>query len=60
MKDNKCLKCGGSEFEEGLHRIGPAKKVFSTGMTWYGGYKNAKELISYRCKQCGFIESYAK
>jgi predicted nucleic-acid-binding Zn-ribbon protein len=64
--NNKCPKCGG-EFEEGkVDSMSEAHTL--TGLhRWYQKLKmmhsfldNPKEIIVYRCKSCGYLESYAK
>lgn len=63
MEQNKCPKCGG-EFEEGFCADASysryIKPQWATNISFWTGLKNARNVISYRCKQCGFLESYAK
>ena len=68
-KNNKCLKCGGT-LEEGFIR--DAVPYGSVPSAWYRGplersrwmgVKTAGkvhyQVRTYRCTQCGFLESYA-
>lgn len=68
MRD--CPKCGSSQVEEGyqLDKGHGETHVASfikgkPDKRWWG-YKVAKEdrapIITYRCKRCGYLESYAK
>jgi predicted nucleic-acid-binding Zn-ribbon protein len=50
----KCPKCGG-EMEEGFLPGAPRWKC-GKPLFGIGGYR----LIGYRCKNCGFVEFYAK
>jgi predicted nucleic-acid-binding Zn-ribbon protein len=65
-KNKKCPKCGG-EFEEGF----VADKYSQTGaiskpqwgtktMLGFIGLKSAHKVKTYRCKSCGYLESYAE
>ncbi len=58
----ECPKCS-SEMEEGMARpngayVGTAK--WGKGINWVGNMKNGLDVITYRCKKCGYLESYAK
>ena len=33
---------------------------WGTGKTWYSSVKNKITVTTYRCKICGYLESYAK
>ena len=65
MQNNKCSKCGG-EIEEGMvadKSYGPfmdkpewGKKIFFLGTA----LEDAKDVKTFRCKACGYLESYAK
>lgn len=67
QKIKKCPKCGG-EFEEGLtsdvsgQAMEPTMKPFwgTKIRTIVGGLENPHEVTTYRCKSCGYLESYAK
>ena len=56
----KCPKCKG-EMEEGEESAVNAGIIY-----WCLGHnllqvpKKRKDKISYRCKECGYLESYAK
>ncbi len=57
----KCQKCGG-EMEEGLMKtpnMSP-NEVWGTKVNILGYLENKKEVKTYRCKKCGYLESYAK
>jgi predicted nucleic-acid-binding Zn-ribbon protein len=58
----KCPKCGG-EMEEGV--IGGLEGLRKWGKkgsdsVWDGNVKDGKEVVVFRCKVCGYLESYAK
>ena len=62
----KCPKCGG-EMEEGTiadtcNNIGSVKhQRWGTGIqSSLSGLENPREVITNRCKSCGYLESYAK
>ncbi|EKE13678.1 MAG: hypothetical protein ACD_12C00871G0001 [uncultured bacterium] len=67
----KCSKCSG-EMEEGLMTNRTISKIPAANgsIVWgtklikdffaYFKVENAKEVKSYRCKECGYLESYAK
>jgi predicted nucleic-acid-binding Zn-ribbon protein len=59
--DSKCLKCGGV-MEEGFVKseggyVGNQK--WGTESNWRGNMKEGKDVITHRCKNCGYLESYA-
>lgn len=62
---SKCPKCGG-EFEEGV--IVDKNYVVEQQQTWaakirlagWAGKENEVKVKTYRCKNCGYLESYAK
>jgi len=61
MDKNKCPKCGG-EMEEGkLNARGLVCFVSAEakGIPLFNKNK-VKFNVTYRCKNCGFLESYAK
>ena len=63
----KCPKCGG-EMEEGF--VADRSTSFNIAQSQYWGtgtsmlemgkLKDQKIVTTYRCKSCGFLESYAK
>lgn len=60
--ESKCPKCGG-EFEEGFVKGMTAysgKEQWGKSVTWMGTVKNGLNVITYRCKKCGYLENYAK
>lgn len=65
-QDNKCPKCGG-EFEEGLlpdkSYLSVFQQVWGTKIqTFFGGGRdldNQRKVVTYRCRSCGYLESYA-
>ena len=69
-QNTTCPKCGGG-LEEGFIRDATGAKI-SVPPTWYKGstqqsfWEGVKtsglshyQIRTYRCKQCGFLESYA-
>lgn len=69
-QDGKCTKCGGS-LEEGFipdsvnsgavpgaWYQGPLERSFWTGIKTLG--RVHYQVRTYRCNQCGFLESYAR
>lgn len=63
---NKCPKCGG-EMEEGMLPDRAESFVWKEHLRWAKGLniaglhaKEAKNVVSYRCKKCGYLENYAK
>ncbi|MGD9129259.1 MAG: hypothetical protein PVJ09_02115 [Candidatus Woesebacteria bacterium] len=65
-KTIKCSKCKG-KMELGF--IGDSrtdlqivdKQKWGTGLKWgWWGLKNNKEVKTYRCSKCGYLESYAE
>lgn len=61
IQNSKCPKCGG-ELEEGF-TISPGadKPLWGTkmGVAGWTFLENKKEVKTYRCKNCGYLESYA-
>jgi predicted RNA-binding Zn-ribbon protein involved in translation (DUF1610 family) len=58
--DKKCPKCGG-EFEEGYEIDSePIAWAPKEGNILEKALTKRKNKISYRCKNCGYLESYAK
>lgn len=59
--NRKCPICGG-EFEGGFvgYNNNIFKQVWSTGVKVIGPNENVHEVKVYRCKNCGYLESYAK
>jgi len=60
----KCPKCEG-EMEKGLivdkgHLSWPENPLWGTSKTFFGGVQNKREVVTYRCITCGYLESYAK
>ena len=60
----KCPKCNG-EMEEGFivdkaHLGVGTKPMWATNIKFFGGPQNKHNVVSYRCKSCGYLESYAK
>lgn len=65
----KCPICGG-EFEEGLIADKTTDLSIHDKAKWAtrirgfnilgGGLENAHEIKTYRCKNCGYLESYAE
>lgn len=60
----KCLKCNG-EMEEGvISETQQAQRVAQWGVFHQSNILNRIEnqvkIVAYRCKSCGYIESYAK
>lgn len=63
----KCSKCQG-EMEEGMlvdmQGTGIAgKQSWGTSLKWGGmlaGVNNSHDVKTYKCKSCGYLESYAK
>ena len=62
----KCPKCKG-EMEEGVifdrgHLNVLSTQKFGTGIKGmlFRKIENEKNILSYRCKSCGYLESYAK
>lgn len=60
MNENKCPKCGG-EMEEGFFQTygGDGKTKWGTKNIFLG-LENKHDVKIFRCKSCGFLESYAK
>ena len=63
-QNNKCPKCGG-EMEEGIatNKNANGHFIIEWGTKTSGVLKNlenARQTLTYRCKSCGFLESYAK
>jgi DNA-directed RNA polymerase subunit RPC12/RpoP len=64
--NNKCPKCGG-EMEEGMIADGNSVGGYSIPQ-WGTGVNgviiktvdNAHKVKSFRCKNCGFLESFAR
>jgi len=56
----KCSKCGG-EMEEGLLED-TFLAIGKTVQNWakISNLNDRKRIKSYRCKTCGYLESYAK
>lgn len=58
----KCAKCQ-SEMEKGFVK-GMAgidhKEQWGKGVDWKNWVKEGINVETYRCKNCGFLESYAK
>ncbi len=61
----KCPKCN-NEMEEGITKT---EGAYAGGTKWgkkdslsafSGNVKDGKDIIVYRCKSCGYLESYAK
>lgn len=61
MEQLKCVKCGG-EMEKGFSidnaYIGWFQLRWVTKMGIFSG-ENEKKIDTYRCKSCGYLESYA-
>lgn len=71
MEENPiCLRCSGKmeqgflvdykdtiTYGRGAWAKGPKKKSFWEG---FGEPKNPREIVTYRCTACGYLESYAK
>lgn len=63
----KCPKCQ-NEMEEGIALPTNAFNVgMGVGLSWGTGVnkltasiKNRRDATTYRCKNCGYLESYAK
>jgi hypothetical protein len=58
----KCAKCEG-EMEEGILKPkgGAPTLEWGSNVNWTGvGVKNATDVTTYKCKNCGYLESYAK
>ena len=60
-KNKICPKCK-EEMDEGLVKceggyVGYQK--WGIKITWIGNMKDGKDVITYRCKSCGYLESYA-
>ena len=62
----KCPKCG-EEMEEALiadrgHGSFSIKQQWGSNLQLGGfaGVKNRRDVKTYRCKNCGYLESYAK
>lgn len=66
MEDKKtCPKCEG-EMEEGFivdtwGRVGhgSSKQEWGNDRNFIGQLKTKKQIATYRCTSCGFLESYA-
>jgi hypothetical protein len=70
MENKKCPKCGG-EMDEGLqtNKMNNFIHVMNLPLVWgrklvksyISGYKleDEKEIKTYRCTKCGYLESYA-
>ncbi len=62
--ENKCPKCGG-EFEEGIiadsgEKYGKRVSEWGTKLSFFTMVlDNSKDTRTYRCKSCGYLESYA-
>ncbi|MDA1316664.1 MAG: PF20097 family protein [bacterium] len=63
METKKCSKCQG-EMEEGIiptYSLGAIPPSFWVKkISFIKGLENKHNIIAYRCKSCGFLESYAK
>ena len=63
-QERKCLKCNG-DMEKGhlmdqTHLLSAPQKWAKHGTSSIGtGSKDTKRIISYRCKNCGFLENFA-
>ena len=59
----KCSKCE-SEMEAGVVASGPANPVWGIKnkpiLGLPNGLNSRREAITYRCKNCGYCETYAK
>ncbi len=67
-ESKKCLRCEG-EMEGGVIADTSPSSVLKaerwgtniSGLSIAGkGLKNARDVYTYRCKACGYLESYAK
>lgn len=64
-KKHVCNRCGG-DLEEGFvgSKTDSGKEIredWGTGLSFLGnGLENSRPVVSYRCKKCGFLESYAR
>lgn len=43
----------------GVHQTTWGTKIKRV-LGFYGGLEDQKSIVSYRCSNCGFLESYAK
>ncbi|MDP4010790.1 MAG: PF20097 family protein [Candidatus Roizmanbacteria bacterium] len=63
MENKACPKCKG-EMEEGVTKNKSAyagKNEWGNQITPFGvGVTNPRDVSTYRCTSCGFLESYAK
>jgi hypothetical protein len=59
----KCSKCQG-EMKEGIikgdNAYSGAQKWGKEISSWMGTVKDGKDIVTYRCDKCGYLESYAK
>lgn len=64
MENRKCSVCGG-EFEEGLV-VDRGDYSIPMPQKWVNKIKlltlkdDSRQVKTYRCKNCGYLESYAK
>lgn len=68
MENNiKCPKCN-NEMEEGITKGSLGALVHSSPIRWgkkdsisfwTGKVKGGKDITAYKCKSCGYLESYA-
>lgn len=57
----KCPKCK-NEMVKGFVKSpnGSPEEVWGTKSNLLGGVEDRKEVETYRCEKCGYLESYAK
>lgn len=60
-ESNKCVKCGG-KMEQGVivdHKYTSTTQSKWAKATTLFGSRGRRNIDSYRCKKCGYIENYA-
>ena len=62
---NKCPKCQGEMEQDILAKPMPYLGIITWATKLVSGFfssklENKKDIVVYRCKNCGYLESYAK
>jgi predicted nucleic-acid-binding Zn-ribbon protein len=61
----KCPKCKGNMekgvfADRGYYSMIMGSLLWGSALSFLGGLKNKRNVTAYRCKNCGFIESYTE